>query len=38
VIEPGLVHGYLRARHMSARARASFARIVDAIRNPDAPA
>ena len=31
VNEPGLVHGYLRARHMSARAEASFERIVLAI-------
>ncbi len=31
VVEPGLVHGYLRARHMSARARGSFARINRAI-------
>ena len=30
--EAGLVHGYLRARHMAARARESFTRIVDAIR------
>ncbi len=29
--EEGLVHGYLRARHMTARGRASFARITDAI-------
>jgi acetyl esterase len=29
--ETGLVHGYLRARHSAARARASFARIVEAI-------
>ena len=29
--EPGLVHGYLRARHSVARARASFTRIVEAI-------
>ena len=29
--EPGLVHGYLRARHMAGRARTSFARIVAAI-------
>ncbi len=29
--EQGLVHGYLRARHSVARARASFTRIVDAI-------
>ena len=31
VEEPGLVHGYLRARHSVARARASFTRIVEAI-------
>ena len=31
VLEPGLVHGYLRARHSVARARASFARICTAI-------
>jgi acetyl esterase len=30
-VEPGLVHGYLRARHCSARAGASFARITAAI-------
>lgn len=30
-IEPGLVHGYLRARHMAERARASFARITEAL-------
>ena len=29
--EPGLVHGYLRARHTVGRARASFTRIVEAI-------
>ncbi|PWK65718.1 alpha/beta hydrolase [Aminobacter sp. AP02] len=29
--EPGLVHGYLRARHTVARARESFDRIVDAV-------
>jgi acetyl esterase len=29
--EPGLVHGYLRGRHMVGRARTSFSRIVDAI-------
>jgi acetyl esterase len=29
--EPGLVHGYLRARHMVGRARASFTRIVEAV-------
>ena len=30
--EPGLVHGYLRARHSVARARESFTRIVDGIK------
>lgn len=30
-VEPGLVHGYLRARHSTAAARASFARIVAAM-------
>jgi len=29
--EPGLVHGYLRARHTVGRARDSFTRIVDAV-------
>lgn len=29
--EPGLVHGYLRARHTVARARESFSRIVEAV-------
>ncbi|MEZ5774036.1 MAG: alpha/beta hydrolase [Hyphomicrobiaceae bacterium] len=29
--EPGLVHGYIRARHMSGKARASFRRITEAI-------
>lgn len=29
--EPGLVHGYLRARHTVARARESFTRTVDAV-------
>ena len=29
--EPGLVHGYLRARHMVGRARSSFTRIVEAV-------
>ena len=29
--EPGLVHGYLRARNMVGRARASFSRIVDGV-------
>lgn len=31
--EPGLVHGYLRARHSVGRARSSFTRIVEAIRS-----
>ncbi|MDE3079677.1 MAG: alpha/beta hydrolase [Paracoccaceae bacterium] len=31
VLEPGLVHGYLRARRSVARARESFARITDAL-------
>ena len=30
--EAGLVHGYLRARHTVERARASFSRIVEAVR------
>lgn len=30
--EKGLVHGYLRARHTVGRARASFGRIVEAVR------
>lgn len=30
-VEPGLVHGYLRARHLSAKARGSFDRICAAI-------
>jgi acetyl esterase len=30
--EPGLVHGYLRARNMVGRARDSFTRIVEALR------
>jgi acetyl esterase len=30
--EPGLVHGYLRARHAAARARESFSRIVAAVK------
>jgi acetyl esterase len=30
--EPGLVHGYLRARHSVGRARESFTRIVEAVR------
>ncbi len=29
--EPGLVHGYLRGRHMIGRARTSFSRIADAV-------
>ncbi|MBZ9881846.1 alpha/beta hydrolase [Mesorhizobium sp. CA10] len=29
--EPGLVHGYLRGRHMVGRARTSFTRIVEAV-------
>ncbi|MBZ9818345.1 alpha/beta hydrolase [Mesorhizobium sp. CA4] len=29
--EPGLVHGYLRARHMVGRARTSFTRIVEGV-------
>jgi acetyl esterase len=29
--EPGLVHGYLRGRHMISRARASFGRIIEAV-------
>lgn len=29
--EPGLAHGYLRARHSAARARASFSRITQAV-------
>ncbi|HEV2898868.1 MAG TPA: alpha/beta hydrolase [Pseudaminobacter sp.] len=29
--EPGLVHGFLRARHTVSRARVSFARIVEAV-------
>lgn len=31
IVEPGLIHGYLRARRTVGRARASFARITDAI-------
>lgn len=31
IIEPGLVHGYLRARHSVTRARESFTRITDSI-------
>lgn len=31
VVEKGLVHGYLRARHESVRARDSFSRIVEAL-------
>ena len=30
--EAGLVHGYLRARHMVARARESFSRIIDGLK------
>ncbi len=30
--EPGLVHSYLRARHSVGRARASFSRMVEAVR------
>jgi acetyl esterase len=30
--ETGLVHGYLRARHSVQRARASFTRIVEAVK------
>lgn len=33
VAEPGLVHGYLRARHMSAKARVSVDRIAAALRD-----
>lgn len=32
IVERGLVHGYLRARHSVPRAAASFARIADALR------
>ncbi|WP_309083949.1 alpha/beta hydrolase [Chelativorans sp.] len=32
--EHGLIHGYLRGRHMVDRARASFARIIHAIKAP----
>ena len=31
IFEPGLVHGYLRARHTVPRAAASFGRIIDAL-------
>jgi len=31
--EPGMVHGYLRARHMAKGARASFDRIAEALRD-----
>jgi acetyl esterase len=31
VNEPGLVHGYLRARHVSGKAGASFARIAEGL-------
>ena len=33
IIEPGLVHGHLRARHSSQKARAAFARLIAAIRD-----
>lgn len=33
VNEPGLVHGYLRARHSVGRARDSFTRIIEAVRS-----
>jgi len=33
VCEPGLVHGYLRARHTSKRAKASFQMITDHLKN-----
>ena len=33
VVEPGLVHGYLRARSMSSKAAASFARICAGLKN-----
>lgn len=32
VEEPGLVHGFLRGRHLSARAGAAFGRIVESLR------
>ncbi len=37
VSEEGLVHGYLRARTMSSKAAASFARICDTLREMAAP-
>ncbi|MFD2204576.1 alpha/beta hydrolase [Kiloniella antarctica] len=33
VIEPGLMHGWLRARHVSSRAEQAFARIVQALKD-----
>lgn len=33
--EVGLVHGYLRARHNSIKAAASFSRILNCIKNPE---
>jgi acetyl esterase len=36
-IEPGLVHGYLRARHGAARAKESFNRILLAIQTMSSP-
>ncbi len=33
IVEKGLVHGYLRARHSVTRARDSFTRIIDAINS-----
>ncbi len=32
IVEPGLIHGYLRARHCSEKAKSSFARICAAIK------
>lgn len=32
IVEPGLVHGYLRARHTVTRARDSFTRVVEAVK------
>ncbi|MCZ4281513.1 alpha/beta hydrolase [Kiloniella laminariae] len=32
LVEPGLMHGWLRARHSSPRAAAAFARIVEALK------
>ena len=29
--EPGLIHGHLRARHVSARARAAFGRVIESL-------